>query len=83
MQRTAILDAVYDACTNVLDADRSELTETTTFAGDLEADSLALVEIVMELEEAFDLEIPEDELGSVSTIGSAVDLVASKVGADA
>ena len=79
MQRTAILDAVLDACVQVLDADRTTLTETTAFAADLDADSLALVEVVMELEEAFDLQIPEQDLESVTTIGSAVDLIAQQV----
>ena len=83
MERSTILDAVYDACVQVLDADKASLTETTAFAADLEADSLALVEIVMELEEAFDLQIPEDELEGVTTIGSAVDLVAHRLGANA
>lgn len=82
MQRTAILDAVLDACVQVLDADRATLTETTAFAADLDADSLALVEVVMELEEAFDLQIPEQDLESVTTIGSAVDLIAQKVAVD-
>jgi acyl carrier protein len=74
--RTAILDAVYDACVEVLKVDRAELSPTSTFAADLEADSLALVEVVMQLEEHFDLRIPEDDLDGVETIGAAADVVA-------
>lgn len=76
MNRNDILDAVYDACVEILKVDKAELSETTEFAQDLEADSLALVEVVMELEERFDLRIPEDELEGVTTVGAAADLVA-------
>ena len=44
MNRTDILDAVYDACVEVLSVDRATLTEGTTFVADLDADSLALVD---------------------------------------
>lgn len=77
MERTEILDAVYDACVEVLKVDKSTLSESTVFADDLDADSLALVEVVMQLEEQFDLTIPEDELDGVTTIGAAADVVAT------
>lgn len=76
--RSEIVDTVLDACVEVLRADRSTLTEDTDFAADLEADSLALVEIVMVLEEKYDLRIPEDDLKDISTIGAAADLVAER-----
>lgn len=79
MERTEILDAVYDACVEVLKVDKAELNEATSFADDLGADSLALVEVVMQLEEHFDVSIPEDELEGVSTIGAAADVVATHV----
>lgn len=79
MNRTDILDAVYDACVEILRVDRTELTEDTHFANDLDADSLALVEVVMELEERFDLRIPEDDLEDVTTVGAAADLVATRL----
>ena len=79
MNRNDILNAVSDACVEILRVERGDLTEATLFAEDLDADSLALVEIVMELEEKFDLEIPEDELEGVTTIGAAVDLVAGRL----
>lgn len=83
MNRAQLVDAVYAACEEVLKADRSALTETTSFADDLEADSLALVEVVMQLEEEFDLRIPEDELEDVTTIGEAADVVARHLSAAA
>lgn len=83
MDRTEIIDAVYDACVEVLKVDKTTLTEATSFADDLDADSLALVEVVMELEEKFDLRIPEEELEGVGTIGAAADVVAKHVEAAA
>ena len=81
--RQDIVDTVYDACVEILQADRSTLSETTAFAADLEADSLALVEIVMVLEERFDLRIPEEDLDGVDTIGAAADLVSERLAAAA
>jgi acyl carrier protein len=83
MERTEIIDAVYDACVEVLKVDKATLSETTSFAEDLEADSLALVEVAMQLEEQFDLTIPEDELEGVGTIGAAADVVAKHLDAAA
>ena len=83
MERSQILDAVYDACVEILKVDKADLSETTSFADDLDADSLALVEVVMELEEHFDLRIPEDDLDGVTTIGAAADVVAAHLAAAA
>lgn len=77
MNRNEILDATYDACVEVLQVDKADLRETTSFAEDLDADSLSLVEVVMALEERFDLRIPEEELEGVTTIGAAADVVVS------
>lgn len=83
MERTEIVNAVYDACVEVLKVDKATLSETTSFADDLDADSLALVEVVMQLEEQFDLRIPEDQLDGVTTIGAAADVVATHIDAAA
>jgi len=79
MDRTEIVDAVKDACVELLQADKSELTEATSFGDDLEADSLDLVEVVMSLEDRFDLKIPEDDLDGVKTIGEAADVVVARL----
>lgn len=75
MDRNEIQDAVFDACVDLLKADRSGLSETTRFGDDLDADSLDLVEVVMSLEDRFGVSIPEDELEGVETIGQAMDVV--------
>ena len=49
------------------------------FGDDLDADSLDLVELVMALEEEFDVEVPEEDLEGVETVGQAFDLVVGKL----
>ena len=81
MDRAAALDTIKEVAAEVLSVDPDQVTETARFKEDLDADSLDLVELVMGLEERFDIEVPEDDLEGVTTIGQAVDLVLAKVGA--
>ncbi len=60
-----------------------KVTPEARFSEDLDADSLDLVEAVLALEEEFGVSIPEEEMEGVKTVGQAVDLVATKLGADA
>ena len=79
MERTIALDAVREVAVEVLSVEPAQVTEQARFKEDLEADSLDLVELVMGLEEKFDIQVPEDELEGVTTVGHAVDLVLGKV----
>lgn len=63
----------------VLGVEASQVTREASFADDLDADSLDLVELVMALEEEFDVSVDEDELDGISTVGAALDLVTSKL----
>lgn len=54
-----------------------------SFANDLKADSLDVVELVMALEEEFDIEIPDEAAEQIDTVGKAVDHISEKVGATA
>ncbi|MGA9276746.1 acyl carrier protein [Ilumatobacter sp.] len=63
----------------VLSVDESAVVLDAKFGDDLDADSLDLVELVMALEEEFDIEVPEEELEGVETVQSAYDLVVAKV----
>ena len=63
----------------VLAVDASAVTPEANFADDLDADSLDLVELVMALEEEFDITVEEEELSDVATVGDAVTLVESKL----
>lgn len=76
MDRETIESQVRSAVIEVLDIDPERVTLDARFAEDLEADSLALVELVMAFEDEFNITVPEDELGAVKTVGDAVDMVA-------
>jgi len=81
MQRNEALDAIREVSVEVLSVEPDVVVEAASFKDDLDADSLDLVELVMALEERFDVSIPEDELEGVTTVGNAVDLVLSRAGA--
>jgi acyl carrier protein len=81
MERSEALATIKDVAVEVLSVEPDQVEETARFKEDLNADSLDLVELVMGLEEKFDIEVPEEDLEGVTTVGNAVDLVLSKVGA--
>ncbi len=64
---------------DVLSVEPDKVVPEAKFAEDLDADSLDLVELVMGLEEEFDVVVPEEELEGVETVGQAYDLVAGKL----
>lgn len=78
MERDVALAVIRDVAVEVLSVEPDAVTETARFKEDLDADSLDLVELVMGLEEKFDVTIPEEDLEGVATVGQAVDLVLSK-----
>ncbi len=59
----------------VLNVDKDEITEDTTFIDDLGADSLDIFQIIMGIEEEFDIEIPTEEAEKISTVGDAVEQI--------
>ena len=63
----------------VLSVTEDKVVPEARFGDDLDADSLDLVELVMALEEAFDVEVPEEELEGIQTVGQAYELVTSKL----
>ena len=63
----------------VLQVSPEQVTMDAKFGDDLDADSLDLVELVMALEEAFDVEVPEEELEGIQTVGQAYELVTGKL----
>src|SRR5688500_17846546 len=80
MDRAEIETRVKKVLAEQLAVDEQQVVPDARFAEDLNADSLDLVEAVLALEEEWSIEIPEDEMESVKTVGQAVDLVASKLG---
>jgi acyl carrier protein len=74
-----LFDRFTKCAVDVLSVEASQVTREASFADDLDADSLDLVELVMALEEEFDVTIDEEELQGVTTVGAAYDLLASKI----
>ncbi len=64
---------------DVLSVEESKVTMDASFADDLDADSLDLVELVMGLEEEFDVSVEEDELEGIESVKGAFDLITSKL----
>ena len=81
MDRDATFETVKAAVVEVLQCDPTTVVEGASFKDDLEGDSLDLVELVMALEERFSIEVPEDELEGITTVGAAVDLVLARAAA--
>lgn len=80
MDRAAAYSTFADAVAEVLDIDPSEVVPSARWREDLDADSLAVVEIVLALNDAFDIKLPDVEPEQLTTVGQAFDLVAAVVG---
>lgn len=68
-------DTIRDIIVEQLNVEESMITEDTNLMKDLEADSLDAVEIIMAIEEQFDIEIPDDEAEKFQTVGDLVEYV--------
>lgn len=64
---------------DLLGAEESKVTENASFTTDLGADSLETVDLIMKLEQEFDIEIPEDKANTITTVGQAIDYVQKAV----
>lgn len=75
MEREEILEKIKEITADRLGVDEGDVTPESSFRQDLEADSLDLVELIMELEEQFGMEIPDEEAEKITTVEEAVDYV--------
>lgn len=75
MTRQEIFDDVIEVISNQVCVDGDELSEKTTLHEDLAMDSLDDVEVVMELEDKYNLEISDDDASKCVTIGDVIDLI--------
>ena len=62
-----------------MSVEKVEIKRETSFVNDLNADSLDTVELVMELEDEFDMNIPDDEAEKLQTVGQAIDYIQSQL----
>ena len=75
MDREEVLGKNQEITADRLGVDEGDVTSDASFREDLEADSLDLVELIMELEEQFGMEIPDEEAEKITTVEEAVDYV--------
>ena len=71
----AVPERVIDIVAEQLGVDKDKVTPETSFVNDLGADSLDTVELVMELEEEFDINIPDDAAEKIQTVGQAIEFI--------
>jgi len=72
-----VLDRVKRIIVDRLGVDESEVTPEASFKDDLGADSLDIVELVMELEDEFDLEISDEDAEKITTVGEVISYIES------
>ena len=83
MSEAEIFDKVKKIVTDQLSVENDKVTPQANFANDLGADSLDTVELVMALEEEFDIEIPDEAAEQITTVQQAVDYINGKVATSA
>ena len=83
MSQTEIFEKVKKIVADQLSVEPDNITARSNFANDLGADSLDTVELVMALEEEFDIEIPDEAAEKITTVQEAVDYINDKVAASA
>jgi acyl carrier protein len=75
MNRDEVFNLVRDHLADELEVDRARITEQTRFKQDLDADSLDLYELVMELEDRYGIAVSEEQAAGIETVGDAVGFV--------
>jgi acyl carrier protein len=79
MTRDEVLDMVRSHLATELEVDPDRIDDDTSFREDLDADSLDLYELVMELEDRYGIRIGEEDAARIETVGQAVDFVLGRV----
>ena len=79
MDRAEVMKLVRDHLSTELEVDPAKVEDGTRFREDLDADSLDLYELVMELEDHYKIRMSEEEAAEIKTVGQAVDFVCDRV----
>ena len=74
-----VFDKVKKIIVDQLDVEENKVTEAASITDDLGADSLDVVDLVMSFEEEFDIEIPDDQVEKIKTVGDIVKFIEEKV----
>ena len=80
MSKEEIFNKIKDLIAENFDVDKDKITESTSFTDDLDADSIDLVEFILQLEDEFGSEIPDEEAEKNKTDGDAVSYIESHQG---
>lgn len=75
----SVEERVIDIVSENLGVNKEQVSRTTSFIEDLGADSLDIVELIMELEEEFEITIPDDQAEKIKTVGEAIDYIQKEV----
>ena len=79
MDRDQVAERLRATLVSELGLDADKLEEKASFEEDLEVDSLGVVELLMALEDEFDVKIPDEEAENIQTVGQAIDMVHGKL----
>lgn len=79
MEREELLKKIKSIVADKLSISEDQVTEEASFIDDLGADSLDTVELIMALEDEFDMDIPDEEAEKLTTVGKAMDYVLERV----
>lgn len=74
-----VFEKIVELLAEQLDADKETITADTRIAEDLNADSLDVVELLMAIEDEFELEIPDEQIETIKTVGNLVDYIQSNI----
>lgn len=80
MERSAIESKLTDLLVEELGLERDKIANEAKFEEDLEVDSLGVVELLMAIEDNFDVKIPDEDAEKITTVGEAVNIIAAKLG---
>ncbi len=80
MSNEEVEDKVFSIVSEQMAINKAEITRETSFVNDLNADSLDIVELVMEFEDNFEMSIPDEEAEKIKTVGQAIDYILENKG---
>lgn len=75
---SAIEEKVIGIVSDQLDTPKEDISRASSFVDDLKADSLDVVELVMALEDEFDIKIPDEDYDKIGTVGDVIEYIESK-----
>lgn len=82
MKKEEVLTRLKEIITDRLDVEEDQIVPEATFVEDLGADSLDIVELIMGIEEEFDIEIPDEDAEKLTSVGEAMNYTLSKIGVE-